>query len=221
MGNRCDMMLAFAASPHLPATSAIVFSVLNTPSNPSELTAAANVAFAAPANASKAGSEALEVDVRQAPDLRGNIDGGWISSHLRRAANLLSQRDGVQVARLSVLIVDDARMQHLHERHSGEKTTTDVLTFDLRADKVRPVEADLVVCADEAARRAVQLGHSIERELLLYCIHGLLHCLGHDDHDEAGWRAMHAREDEILAAIGVGATFHSDRSNPGVKEVTP
>ena len=47
------------------------------------------------------------------------------------------------------------------------------------------------------------VGHRVERELLLYCVHGLLHCLGHDDHDEAGWRAMHAREDEIERTLDV------------------
>jgi probable rRNA maturation factor len=102
-------------------------------------------------------------------------------------------------------------MSELHLRHSQVAGTTDVLTFDLRRDSANAIEAEIVVCADEAARRGVELGHAIERELLLYCVHGLLHCAGYDDHDEAGWQRMHAREDEILRAVGVGATFMPKR----------
>jgi probable rRNA maturation factor len=117
-----------------------------------------------------------------------------------------------------VLVVDDSRMIEFHRRHSGIASTTDVLTFELRQHPSDPIEVDLVICADEASRRAAELNHSIERELLLYCVHGLLHCLGYDDHDEPNWRRMHAREDEILAAIGVGATFErppSGKSSEG------
>ena len=38
-------------------------------------------------------------------------------------------------------------------------------------------------------------------------LHGVLHCTGFDDRDAAGAAAMHAEEDRILGAIGVGATF--------------
>jgi ssRNA-specific RNase YbeY (16S rRNA maturation enzyme) len=50
----------------------------------------------------------------------------------------------------------------------------------------------------------------LEKEALLYALHGLLHCLGHDDHDEAAYQAMHALEDALLDAIGVGPVFDPD-----------
>jgi probable rRNA maturation factor len=149
----------------------------------------------------------IDIDVRLAPGLDRAIDTAWIAGHLRRGAEMLAQQDECEIARVGVVIVDDARMIHLHERHMGIAKTTDVLTFDLRQDPLHPVEADIIICADEAARRAAELKHSVERELLLYSIHGLLHCLGYDDHDEANWQRMHAREDEVLTALGVGATF--------------
>ncbi len=69
------------------------------------------------------------------------------------------------------------------------------------------LDVDILVCADEAAREAGSYGHSVAQELLLYVLHGTLHCLGHDDHDEASHAAMHAAEDRVLAATGIGATF--------------
>jgi probable rRNA maturation factor len=109
-----------------------------------------------------------------------------------------------------IRLVGDLEMAAAHKKHLGDATTTDVLTFDLaeagRAD-VRALDVDLLLCVDEARRQGAQRGHTVERELLLYSLHGVLHCLGYDDHDEEGYRRMHEREDEVLAAIGVGATF--------------
>jgi probable rRNA maturation factor len=108
-------------------------------------------------------------------------------------------------------IVNDAEMAAAHERYSGIAGTTDVLTFDLRDSASPspgdPLDVDLWICVDEARRHAADLGHTVERELLLYIIHGILHCSGFDDHEEDDHRAMHAEEDRILEAIGVGATF--------------
>lgn len=123
---------------------------------------------------------------------------------------------GVAVARLSIRLVDDGSMRALHARHCGLDTTTDVLTFP-SADPGEPVDADVACCVDEAARQAARRGHPVAEELLLYAVHGLLHCLGHDDRDPEGFAAMHAEEDRVLAAIGASARFAtSDREDPPV-----
>ncbi|MBL8765031.1 MAG: rRNA maturation RNase YbeY [Phycisphaerae bacterium] len=112
--------------------------------------------------------------------------------------------------RLEARLVRDAEMATLHERFGGVAGTTDVLTFDMRAVPGAAgceIEADLVVCLDEAERQSLAHGHPREREVLLYVVHGLLHCLGYDDQDEDGARAMHAREDAVLAAVGVGPVY--------------
>jgi len=114
------------------------------------------------------------------------------------------------VGEVRVLLVDDAAMADAHERHCGVAGTTDVITFDLAEGagaSGAPLDVDLVVCVDEARRQASARGIPARREVLLYVVHGVLHCLGYDDHDEAASAAMHAREDEVLAAIGVGATY--------------
>jgi len=107
---------------------------------------------------------------------------------------------------LRVRIVDDGAMGEAHERWSGVRGTTDVLTFDL-GTQGRELDADVLVCLDEARRQGGARGHEAWRELLLYVVHAALHCLGHDDHDEIDARAMHRLEDETLEAIGVGQTY--------------
>ena len=108
-----------------------------------------------------------------------------------------------------VRIVDDAEMTRLHAQHCNDPTPTDVLTFDLRDDAhaSAPLDTDIVVCLGVAQAQAAARGHTPERELLLYIVHGMLHCLGHDDHADEDFQRMHRTEDEVLAAIGVGPTF--------------
>jgi probable rRNA maturation factor len=122
--------------------------------------------------------------------------------------------DGAAVARLHVELVGDAAMDGYHRRHSGVPGTTDVLTF-LGSAEGEPIDVDIIVCIDEATRRAAELGHSVDREVLLYALHGLLHCIGHDDHDPVAYERMHAEEDRILTAIGIGPTFRPARPVDG------
>jgi probable rRNA maturation factor len=137
----------------------------------------------------------------------------WLTDHARRAAAMLASAGEVRVR-----VVGDAEMAAAHERYQGISGTTDVLTFDLSdapagapVDVGRPsarvLDTDILICFDEASRQALARVHTTERELLLYIIHGVLHCLGHDDHDEAAAARMHAVEDRVLDALGVGATY--------------
>jgi len=132
-------------------------------------------------------------------------DQGWIAARGAEAAHHLGARGEVRV-----LLVDDAAMAEAHQRHCGVGGTTDVITFDLAEGAAAggaPLDVDLLVCLDEAERQAARRGIEVRREVLLYVVHGVLHCLGFDDHDEAASAEMHAKEDEVLAAIGVGATY--------------
>lgn len=152
--------------------------------------------------------DAFCVEVVASAAVAGRIDGSgiaWIIEHARKAGQELAL-----TGELRIRIVGDAEMSAMHDRHLGDPSTTDVLTFDLSNGATGQhgvIDADVLACIDEAKRRATELQHPVERELLLYVLHAMLHCLGHDDHDEAGYDAMHAREDEILERISVGRTF--------------
>jgi rRNA maturation RNase YbeY len=144
------------------------------------------------------------------------------------AASALAQLSNPGEVR--VRIVNDEQMSKAHQKFSGIAGTTDVLTFDLSTQHIdtgkesqlsadtptKILDVDLMICADEAKRQSESRGHALTRELLLYIIHGVLHCVGYDDHDEASYQKMHKREDEILLAIGIGPTFfpNADQSNP-------
>lgn len=130
------------------------------------------------------------------------VDAVWVRDCLREAIRLIDR----PVTRITVSIIDDTEMSRLHKRHGGIDSSTDVLTFPM-SDAQAPIEADIAVGVDVARRVAGELGHRVEHELLLYALHGVLHCAGFDDHSEKDYLTMHAEEDRILRAIGVGAVF--------------
>lgn len=137
---------------------------------------------------------------------------GWIAQQLAHATRLA----GVSQADLTLVVVADEQMARLHEQYTGVADTTDVLTFDLAEDTERDtdfIEGDIVICLDEARRQADKRGHPVHHELLLYAVHGLLHLIGEDDHDEADYQKMHAREDALLEQLGIGRVFNP-KTNP-------
>jgi probable rRNA maturation factor len=99
-------------------------------------------------------------------------------------------------------------MAELHAQFMGIPSPTDVLTFPLDHDEKGSVIAgEVVVCVPEARRQAKARGVAVERELLLYALHGMLHLCGYDDRTDAAFRTMHRTEDRILTQLGVGPVF--------------
>lgn len=136
-----------------------------------------------------------------------------------RAAALEWLRGRVSVAmaemgvrgEVRVRVVADREMADAHLEFCEVEGTTDVLTFDMSPPtgegEAPELDVDILACLDEAERQGAARGHAPERELLLYVVHGVLHCTGHDDHDPEAALAMHAAEDRVLSAIGVGTTY--------------
>ena len=140
---------------------------------------------------------------------RGEIS--YLRRHLAAARQLI---DNCTVAELSVALVGDETISALHRQFMGIDGPTDVLTFPLDLDAGgRTTSGEVVVCVPEAQRQALHHGIPVERELLLYALHGLLHLSGHDDRTAAGFRAMHRAEDEILMRLGIPATFSPKASS--------
>jgi probable rRNA maturation factor len=103
---------------------------------------------------------------------------------------------------LSVLIVDDARMQRLNARYRGIDRPTDVLAFAMReapfAHLHPQVLGDVVISAETALRQARARQHSLAEELTHLLIHGTLHLLGYDHEvSPADARLMRAKEREL------------------------
>lgn len=127
------------------------------------------------------------------------------------------RRHGAPSARISVALVDDARIAELNQAHRRHSGPTDVLSFDLRDafrdehDNQPAIDGEIVVSGETARREAAARGHSLEAELSLYVVHGTLHLLGYDDQTDEDAGRMHALEDEILSSVGLGTVYEGRR----------
>lgn len=151
--------------------------------------------------------KASEEPVIEMLDATGTLESQilrWLTEKVAAAMSILGCRGGLRVK-----IVADDEMAAAHEEFAGVPGTTDVLTFDMsdpEGDRAE-LDADVMICLDEAYRQSTERGHPVSHELLLYILHAVLHCLGENDDTEIGYRAMHEREDAVLTELGLGPVF--------------
>jgi len=107
-------------------------------------------------------------------------------------------------AELSVHLVRDDRMRELNRTWREQDRPTDVLSFPLDDDEPAgaPLLGDVIVNLDAVARQAPEHHLEPREELRFLLLHGVLHLLGHDHHDEGERRAMEAREQQLWEALG-------------------
>lgn len=105
---------------------------------------------------------------------------------------------------LSISLVGESEMSSLHMQWMDESGPTDVLSFPM--DELKPKSAaqgpgvlgDIVLCPSYAKTQAEQAGHSLQDELELLTVHGVLHLLGFDHREAEEERVMFAKQDEYL-----------------------
>ncbi len=112
---------------------------------------------------------------------------------------------------INVAFVDDETIQGLNSRYLGHDYPTDVLAFPAGEDIPRggvaslPEIGDVAISIETASRQAKEYGHSLEEEVALLVVHGVLHLLGHDD--TPGREAeMRQKEAQALRALGFQGT---------------
>jgi probable rRNA maturation factor len=129
-----------------------------------------------------------------------------LSAFERLAAFVLDRESAPAYTELSIAIVDLDEMSELNERYRGAKGPTDVLSFecdDLCAapDPEEPVTlGDVVIAPEVAETQAEEYGHTVEEELNLLLVHGVLHLLGYNHEEDSDAAVMQARERALLTA---------------------
>jgi len=110
---------------------------------------------------------------------------------------------------LSILLVDDATIQNLNRQHRNIDSATDVLSFPQMEDDefISHMLGDVVISVETAKRQAKEHHFSLEQELVLLLIHGLLHLLGYDhERSPKEEQAMKEKTWELFALIFPGKT---------------
>jgi probable rRNA maturation factor len=134
---------------------------------------------------------------------------------------------------LSLLFVDRQTIAELNEKFLGGTGPTDVLAFPMDDDLVLPgrqpdqggrgpgapgeggepptLIGDVVICPAVAAGQAPEHGSTVEDELALLVVHGVLHLLDYDHADPREEAAMQQRQRELLARFREQEARGNDR----------
>lgn len=121
------------------------------------------------------------------------------------ALHVLRIEAAPEESELSVALVEVEEMAHLNVQYRGIEGPTDVLSFGCddpcAAVADEPITlGDVIIAPEIAAAQADELGTTIESELNLLLVHGILHLLGygHDSDEDAA--VMQERERVLLDA---------------------
>jgi len=129
------------------------------------------------------------------------------------------------LAELSLMFVGRDEMADLNQQFMGSADPTDVLAFPIDAGEVEVVNSwspapdhrgpdrappdpgdqplllgDVVICPAVAAANAPDHAGTLDDELALLTVHGILHVFGHDHATAEEGARMRARERELLEA---------------------
>ena len=115
---------------------------------------------------------------------------------------------GIPDADLSIVLVDDARIQALNRDFLAHDAPTDVLSFP--ADEPDPETGrrylgDVVISLARAEEQARERGHAAEAEMQLLVVHGVLHLLGHDHAEPGEKERMWMAQAQALERLGVSS----------------
>ena len=107
-------------------------------------------------------------------------------------------------AELSFVFLTDRKIKALNKRYKNEDRPTDVLSFDLSADRVRrnsPLMGEIIISIDKARKNSKIFATGFEEEFVLYIIHGILHLSGYDDESSKERARMESKQREILKVL--------------------
>ena len=96
---------------------------------------------------------------------------------------------------VELVFVNDDEMRKINREHRGIDKATDVLSFPYEQVS-GGLMGSVVISTDTASRVAGELGHSIECEIALLFLHGVLHILGYDHEIDDG--QMRDKEKEVI-----------------------
>ena len=152
----------------------------------------------------------MEINISIDKEFKKYLKSIW----LRKIAKIVIAAKNVGTTKLemSLVITGDEQIHELNLKYLDEDRPTDVLSFPMneQLDAV-PVFVnipdgklhlgDIIISYPTAVTQAKEHHHSVNREIIILLIHGILHLLGYDHDIPARKKVMNAREAVILKTI--------------------
>lgn len=124
---------------------------------------------------------------------------------LAHVAERILSAIGESQSELSLELTGDGRMRRLNREYRKKDRSTDVLAFPIReavlprrARAVSPMLGDVVISLPTAVRQAKEAGRSVDDELAVLLVHGVLHLCGYDHEKNPREAARMSRRERAL-----------------------
>ncbi|MCV6608683.1 MAG: rRNA maturation RNase YbeY [Campylobacterales bacterium] len=104
---------------------------------------------------------------------------------------------------VELVLVDDNEIQDLNKEHRGKDKPTDVLSFPFESEFKHLPLGSIIISVDTAKRQANEEGNSLEMELQILFLHGLLHLQGYDHETDNG--EMNEKEEELRKNLNLSS----------------
>tara|TARA_B100000989_G_scaffold63469_1_gene43870 strand:+ start:1378 stop:1785 length:408 start_codon:yes stop_codon:yes gene_type:complete len=108
---------------------------------------------------------------------------------------------GYRIDQLTYNFVSKERLLLLNEQFLNHDTHTDIITFDYSRNK--SLKAEFFISLWAVSISAKEFSQSIENEVLRVIIHGILHCLGHNDDSKRNKHQMRTLENKFIEMFHV------------------
>jgi probable rRNA maturation factor len=140
----------------------------------------------------------------------------WLEGIIEKT---LQAENAPATVEISLVITGQEQIQELNRQYRGKDQPTDVLSFSMAEQKETEPEAfigppdgllhlgEVIISYPQAVLQAQEGGHSIQQEMAVLIVHGVLHILGYDHEQPEKEPAMIAREKAILAEIAGDGPF--------------
>lgn len=93
---------------------------------------------------------------------------------------------------IEVSLIDDETIAQVHVDFMNVPGATDVITFD---------HGEILISTETAESQSKEHGNTLEREVSLYIVHGLLHLAGYGDKTPQEFEIMRELQERVLGEV--------------------
>lgn len=128
-----------------------------------------------------------------------NLNQKNIKTKLKKAVNLLKIKSKLEI---NIIFNNEQQIRKLNFKYFKNKSVTDVISLKSQIPINNSVIiADIIICPQEALRNATKNSYSLNKEIQILTLHGLLHLTGLDHKkksDQVKWKQIFKKLENII-----------------------
>lgn len=127
-------------------------------------------------------------------DISFNFKGKTLT---RKWLTMVASSEIRKIGNISIIFCSDNYILDVNQKYLQHDYFTDIITFDYcEGDRL---SGDLFISIDSVRENSIEYGTEFEDELNRVIVHGILHLIGYDDHNDDDISMMRSKENYYLS----------------------